>query len=57
VVADSALIEIPLAGRQLPRVYVVSLHALSKAGTSYESLESTLDQAVDFFGEFLSATI
>ena len=57
VVADSALIEIPQAGRQLPRVYVFSLHALSKAGTSYESLESTLDQAVDFFGEFLSATI
>ncbi|MEX2143527.1 MAG: serine hydrolase [Anaerolineales bacterium] len=52
VVADSGLIELP-SGES----YVFTLHGLGKDMASYEELETTLDQAIEYFGDFLSLRV
>lgn len=47
VVADSAIIQLP------DSAYIFTMHGLGRGEATYESLEATLDLAVQVFGEFL----
>ena len=55
VLADSGLLHIPAKAGKRERVYLFTFHGLGSDGSSYETLEEKLDQAILHFGEFLTA--
>lgn len=55
VLSDTGILSIPVSSGEDPRKLLFSFHGLGKDGSSYESLEAILDQAIYIFGDYLTS--